>query len=91
MHGIPSSLSLDFDLPGTTSTLQDHLNLIVCFALLARLPNEALTEVVEHLRDAMEYYRLIPEPTPPQLPSPSRSASKGKTIERQPLIIDDEG
>jgi hypothetical protein len=64
---------------------------IVCFALLSRLPNEGLTEIIENLRDAIEFYRSPVAAAPPLLPAHGRTATKGKTVERAPLVLEEEG
>lgn len=64
---------------------------IVCFALLMRLPDEGLSEIIENLRDAIQFYSPVPAPAVPrQLQNAGRAAVQGKTVERPPLILDEE-
>lgn len=91
----PARWSIRFEVQGTTSGVQDLGNLLkrtVCFALLSRLPNEGLPDVIESLRDALEFYRLPRGPTPHQLPARAgRAAARGTSVERAPVLLDDEG
>lgn len=91
----PARWSVQFELQGTTSGVHDLGNLIkrfVCFALLNRVPNEGLGEVIESLRDAVDFYRSPGGPSHHQLAAHTgRPASKGKALERPGLVLDDEG
>jgi hypothetical protein len=90
----PARWSIHFDLQGTTSGIHDFQHLlkrVVCFMLLTRLPNEGLAEVISTLRDAIDFYRQPGDNVQHQLPTPGRSAVRGKTLERAPLVLDEEG
>lgn len=90
----PTRWSVQFEVQGTTSGIHDFEALfkrVVCFTLLSRLPNEGLTEMIETLRDSVEFYRASPAVERQLSAAPPKRALKGKTLERAPLVLEDEG
>ena len=83
---------LDFE--STTSFEQDVKRFSVraaCIAILAWLPDEALPEISETLRNIIWFYRELQGSQPKKLVQPtSRPARKGTVLQRAPLIIGDD-
>lgn len=63
---------------------------VLCHFIVDRLPDRALSETCESLREFHEYYREL-EPTPLRLPpAPPTAAKFGGRIQRSELVIDEE-